>query len=157
MESCNLMNIKIIASIDNSVKHIFSKMCMVHFEKSDESIENIKFAYCGIVGFSGQLTGNIALSLSDETAKHLVTRLVGYEVDEISDIVDGVSEFVNMVAGNTKAEFMELDISLSLPEIIRGENIQLNFRRYSKKEKILYSSEIGNLLLSFAYKMDTID
>ena len=48
--------------------------------------------------------------------------LVGERYDEVND---DVSELTNMIAGNAKANFKQLEMSLALPTVIVGSNLDL--------------------------------
>jgi len=52
--------------------------------------------------------------------------LVSERYDEVNDdVIDTVGELTNMIAGNAKANFEQLEMSLALPTVIVGSNLDL--------------------------------
>ena len=81
----------------------------------------------GVIGMSGTAKGTVAVKLPVRTALSLVGRMVGTEFKTIDrSIVDGIGEFVNILAGIAKKRYPGHKISLSLPTVVRGDLFILN-------------------------------
>lgn len=135
---------KIEEAFSRAVKDTFHKMLM--FEVSEvkgEVSESMDIS--AIVDFTGGLKGSVSLSFNMNTASKVVSAFVGEEITNPLEIEDGVGELANMIAGNAKSEFDELEISISIPKISKiesavGNNILSN----------LYSCEAGEILVKVA-------
>lgn len=76
----------------------------------------------GLIGFSGDSVGCVMLSFPMDVACRVATAFAGTEIDDNHpDFTDAIGELANMVAGNAKAEFTEMNISISLPSVITGK------------------------------------
>lgn len=115
---------KVVVPFTHSVRQVFSRMAGVqttvgtpHMKTHPVSTYNI----CGIIGFSGQLTGSVVLSLSDNAGDRLVEAFAGAKLDRQSpDFADAVGELANMVAGCAKQQ-MGAGTSISLPSVVIGK------------------------------------
>jgi chemotaxis protein CheX len=139
-------------AVANAVIRTFQKMIMVEctpVESRQSDADSVGFS--GIIGFSGYINGNCVLRLSEQTAREAVTRLSGEQVDDTSEIADGVGELVNMIAGNAKAALVNLKLSLSMPEVIRGQDHEIGFHRFGELIDLHFSSEIGDIEVITAY------
>ena len=102
-----------------------------------------------VIELSGSVSGTIILTLSDETAVKLVTRLLGIEVSELDqDVFDGISEMLNIIAGGAKANLpgsQESPIHLGIPRIFQDINgYSTNIKEWAR---IPFDSEWGSLEL----------
>ena len=81
----------------------------------------------GIIGLSKQIRGNVAYSMSEDTAKRIAsTMMMGMEVAEFDEMAQSaISELVNMVTANSVIHFEEKGvlIDISPPVLIVGENV----------------------------------
>jgi chemotaxis protein CheX len=89
----------------------------------------------GLVGFLGARgEGFVALTFRFDLARRIVGRLLGQSPDGLSDddVIDGVGEMINMVAGRAKSRFAGTPFALqcALPQVITGRGHQLGFRRH---------------------------
>ncbi|MBN2530078.1 MAG: chemotaxis protein CheX [Deltaproteobacteria bacterium] len=80
-----------------------------------------------IVGLHGETrNGNMALNLSERTAKHLAGKLMGEEIFALDDdAIDALCEIGNMIAGRFKELLMGTAHefrTISLPAVIFGAN-----------------------------------
>ena len=78
-----------------------------------------------ILGFAGDLVGNLVLSFPEAVAKDVVSRMIGEMPDWDSPFLrEGVAEIANMIVGNAKARFssqQECRFKFSLPSLITGK------------------------------------
>jgi len=78
----------------------------------------------GIIGFTGEATGSMALSFSEGCILKIVANMLGEDIKEINgDIKDAVGEITNMVSGaaRQKLESLGLSISAAIPTVISGK------------------------------------
>jgi chemotaxis protein CheX len=102
----------------------------------------------GVIGLSGKAVGSVVLSLSAELAMRAASHMLMAEIGEINDdVTDAVGELANMVAGAAKAELEELDMSVSLPNVITGTNYHVRFPSEVKPICIAFASEWGPMVL----------
>lgn len=75
-----------------------------------------------VIGMSGDAVGCVVLSLPMTTACNIATKFAGVPLSqEHPDFSDALGELANMVAGQAKAKFEGLNVSISLPSVIVGK------------------------------------
>ena len=80
----------------------------------------------GVIGLSGEAQGVISLSFPKALALKVVSSLLGTEIKIIGDeVTDGIGEIVNIVAGYAKQYLTEYKLSISLPNVVIGNNHQI--------------------------------
>ncbi len=84
------------------------------------------FDLSAVIGLTGAATGSFVLSAPREAARNIVTRMLG-ESQPVSDqdLVDGIGELVNIIAGRACRKLGERGIeglNLSLPTVIMGRH-----------------------------------
>lgn len=82
------------------------------------------------MGLAGDSDGVLVISLTSRLAKQIVGSMLGMSEDEFdsdADILDGVGEIGNMVAGGAKTTLAKggLSFKLSLPTTVAGDKIVL--------------------------------
>lgn len=74
----------------------------------------------GIIGFSGDIVGNVIVSFERLAAERVVSKFAGCEMTVGSDdFVDAIGELTNMIAGHAKKDF-GVDASITVPSVIVG-------------------------------------
>jgi len=82
----------------------------------------------GIIGLSGHAIGTVVLGLDREVAIQATEVLLQERPDTINDDVrDAIGELTNMIAGGAKAKLEQLELSVSLPNILTGKNHCIEF------------------------------
>ena len=82
-----------------------------------------------MIGLAGTYTGILSIHCPQALAKTITSNMLGMEVDEIGeDVNDALGEIANMLGGHVKQVFSKggLDINLSLPTVISGEEYCVN-------------------------------
>ena len=106
-----------------------------------------------IIGLAGDTTGALVLSFSRETAIEMVSRLEGKQYIALgAEILDGVGEMVNIIAGNAKKDLLEYRISISLPGIITGNDYRINWPQGVPVISIPIESEAGPFAINVSIK-----
>jgi chemotaxis protein CheX len=115
--------VKLIAPFMNAVRDVLQTMAHVQtrvdkpFLKTDASTS---YQVCGIIGFSGQLTGSVMVSFSDAAAEKLVEAFAGAKLARNDpDFADAIGELTNMIAGSAKQHLGGL-ASISIPTVVIG-------------------------------------
>jgi chemotaxis protein CheX len=117
-------NSKLIMPFMAAVRDVFQKMAGVKttigkpFLKTEAGPS---YEVCGIIGFSGEITGSVVLSLSDTAAEKLVEAFAGVSMKRSdADFADAVGELANMVAGSAKKS-LGAQASISVPSVVIGK------------------------------------
>jgi chemotaxis protein CheX len=96
-----------------------------HADKIEKTLD-----YSTVVGLTGEKDGVLVITLTAALAKQVVGAMLGMdesELDENEDILDGVGELGNMVAGGAKTALQDSPhhFDLALPTTIRGDEVVL--------------------------------
>lgn len=89
------------------------------------------------IGVTGDLSGSVVLSMSEEAAKFIASKMMfGMEVKELDDMAkSAISELGNMVAGNSASFFVNIgkNINITPPSLYTGKDLTI----YAYKGKAL--------------------
>lgn len=98
----------------------------------------------GIIGLAGETVGAVVLSFSRESAIKVISKMEGRPYQALTnDVIDGVGELVNIIAGNAKKDLNEFRIDISLPGIVTGNNYQIHWPEGIPVIAIPFDSEYG--------------
>jgi len=107
----------------------------------------------GIIGLAGETQGAVVLSFSRETAIQIVSRFADHPYKALSsDVIDGVGELINIIAGNAKKDLREFRIDISLPGVITGKNYKIHWPENVPVITIPFSSEAGDFTVNVSLK-----
>jgi chemotaxis protein CheX len=122
------MNSKLIMPFMAAVLDVFQKMAGVKTTIGKPFIKTeagSAYEVCGIIGFSGEITGSVVLSFSDSAAEKLVEAFAGVSMKRSDpDFADAVGELANMVAGSAKKGLGAL-ASISVPSVVIGKGFSI--------------------------------
>jgi chemotaxis protein CheX len=111
-----------------------------HLLKDPQSLYEVS----GIIGLAGQTTGAVVLSFPRETAMAVVGRMAGKTyLGLTNEVLDGVGELVNIIAGNAKKYLEEFRIVISLPGVIVGTSYKIKWPEGIPVIAIPFESELG--------------
>jgi CheY-specific phosphatase CheX len=134
----------------SSTLNTFQTMLMIELTPIiSEPYPVIECEFAGMIGFSGDSSGNIAICMSRATAMEAAASFVGEKITEDSELSDCVGELVNMIAGNAKSCLDDKNILLSLPEVIVGRDIKIDFCRFKTRTDLFFESSAGPIHLIF--------
>ena len=109
-----------------------------------------------IIGISGSINGNIALSMPYDTAKKIASAMMmGMEVAEIDEIsVSALGELTNMVCGQAAIDFsmQNLTAEITPPTIIHGDNMKAIISQV-ETTAVELSSSLGNIELNIGLEI----
>jgi len=110
----------------------------------------------GIIGISGNAKGMISLSFPRDTAIKVTNKFVGMDNTDISDdTIDAIGELANIIAGYAKKELTSLNISISLPSVVMGDNHRVKEPKDVFSFVVPFSTELGKFDLAVSLKSDT--
>lgn len=84
----------------------------------------------GIIGIVGDLAGSVVISLPEDLALKIVSNFLGEEKSVLDhEVIDGIGEILNMIAGGAKKIFSDrhkIRFKISVPSVIVGKNHSIN-------------------------------
>lgn len=106
-----------------------------------------------LIGISGTVHGVVALRFPNATALSFASRMLGSEMSVVNDeVVDAVSELVNMVAGSAKAKFnTDPPLELGLPTVVEGTGYKLKYPSKSVWLEVPFTSDAGPFSIEVTY------
>ncbi len=106
-----------------------------------------------IIGLAGETIGAIVLTFSRETAIRMISKFSGHTYIAVTaDVIDGVGELTNILAGNAKQDLLEFRIEISLPGVVIGKNSHINWPKGIPVITIPFESEYGTFSLNVSLK-----
>ena len=148
----------------DTTREVFSTMAAMEVESKgvieiDGSTESKDLTSCmditGILGFSGGRKGSLLVSMPEPCALKAVGGMLGIEFDAIdSDVRDGVSELVNMIAGGAKTKLQSkgMGFELSIPNTVIGQSHQITAPANSKRTRLEFGSPAGDFFIEVHFK-----
>ena len=107
----------------------------------------------GIIGLSGSAQGSIAISFPKAMALRVVSLLIGQEIKVVGpDLSDGIGEIANIIAGNAKQHITNLNLSISLPNVVIGKSHSLSGQRGIPTLMIPFASDMGDFAMEVSLK-----
>jgi chemotaxis protein CheX len=107
----------------------------------------------GIISFMGDVNYIIMLALPKDSAIAMASKFCGFDIDyDSADMGDVVGELANVLAGDIVARMSKEDfkITMSLPTIMRGHDVEPLLPRGLPLEKLNFSSGEGAFVLKVA-------
>lgn len=141
------MDVRYINPFVRSINNTFEAMCGLPVSVGKPQIKGSGRAgtdVSGVIGFSGDAAGCVVLHFDSDTASKIATKFAGIDVTpDHPDFADAIGELANMVAGGAKAQFDGLDVSISLPNVIVGENHNVSASRVAPRIVVPCDTEAG--------------
>jgi len=140
----------IVEMFKEAATRTFSTTLMVDLTVVEGEVPEPEWEIFGLIGLSGDVNGNVAVCLRNDTAREIIYRFTGEQARGIEDITDGVGEIVNIIAGNAKSYMTDKRVFLSLPEVVQGKSVKIDFKKFKERVEIRFASDIGPVKLIFA-------
>ncbi len=125
-----MMDVKYILPFLESIKSIMEQFGIADIKRgklAKRDIMHVSTDITAVIGVVGQLRGNIAYSMSTDTAKRIVSAMMmGMPVDQLDEMGrSAIGEFANMVTGNASILLSSngLEVDITPPSIIFGRDI----------------------------------
>ena len=110
-------------------------------------------AVSAIIGLAGETRGAVVLSFSRETAMRIVSKMAGQEYKMLSnEVIDGVGELINIIAGNAKQDLLDFRIEISLPGVITGNSYKIRWPEGIPVVAIPFTTELGPFTVNVSLK-----
>lgn len=114
---------------------------------------NHKFDVSGVIGLSGEAQGVIALSFPKAMALKIVGALLRTDEEiQHDDMVDGIGEIANIVAGLAKQDLGDFKFSISLPNVVIGSNHKIATQSGVPAVMIPIKTEYGEFAIEVSLK-----
>lgn len=98
------MDVKCINPFLDSVKSVLAQLGITDIKMSGLNKKEkmyVDLEITSIIGIVGSIKGNIAYSMSEETAKKAVSMMMGMSIENIDEIGrSAIGELTNMITGN---------------------------------------------------------
>lgn len=76
----------------------------------------------GVIGFTGKVRGAMLIGMSEEVACKTISSFLDKEILTIdADVLDGIGEIINIIAGGASAKLAEYRIGLGIPTVLVGK------------------------------------
>ena len=145
------MDVRYINPFVKSVSNTFQTMCNLSINVGKPQLkqgDGPSADITSVIGFSGDAAGSVALLFSYDTASKIATAFSGTEITpEHPDFADAIGELANMVAGGAKSQFEGLKISVSLPNVIRGKNLNMSASKNTPRIVIPCNTDAGTVYM----------
>ncbi|MSN25425.1 MAG: chemotaxis protein CheX [Geobacter sp.] len=144
----------------SATQEVFSTMIMMDIVDEfplKEPVSRFKCSITGMVGFAGSYSGVISIHCPVELALKITSNMLGVECDEVNeDLNDAIGEIANMLGGSVKQVLSKggLDVKLSIPTVISGEDYTVNSLSDSDCVVIPFVVEGHNLLVGLTLKKE---
>jgi chemotaxis protein CheX len=148
------MDVRFINPFVQSVKRVFETMVHVkmtvgrpYLKPDSPTAADVS----GIIGFSGDAAGAVVISFPKDVACKAASNFAGIDIDEKhADFADAIGELANMVAGNARKEFTDLNIRISLPSVVIGEQFLVSNSKTTPRIIIPCKCELGEINVEVA-------
>lgn len=141
------MDVRYVNPFVGSICNTFEIMCQLPVTVGKPELKTDRGPCAdvsSVIGFSGGAAGSVVLDFSFDVASKLASAFAGTEMNpEHPDFADALGELANMVAGGAKAKFEGLNISISLPNVIVGENHNVSVSRNAPRIVIPCTTDAG--------------
>lgn len=152
------LNVDYINPFIESTVNTFSTMCSIDVKRERLFLKGDGaeiYGVTGIIGLGGEASGSVVLNFPAEVAIAGVGSFVGEAYETItSDVVDGVGELTNIIAGDAKNRLSQKGYSfdIGLPKIVVGRNYVTAQSKSIPCIVIMFNSDIGNFSIEVSLK-----
>ena len=144
----------------HATKEVFNTMVMLDLEDSYPLREPVTTFHCsvtGMVGLAGTYTGILSIHCPRSFALRITSNMLGMDVEEVGeDVNDALGEIANMLGGYVKQILSKggLDINLSIPTVISGEEYTVNSMSDSNCVIIPFTNEGERFLVGLKLRKE---
>jgi chemotaxis protein CheX len=135
--------------VAQAAAQILSATCGVTIQPIEgEDYHTSGDAIIGVISLAGDVEWSLFLGLPSETAVAAGFKFAGFEIPfDSADMGDAVGELTNMLAGQVKMNLDQKGINadISLPSVIRAENMTVLGQTQNPIHKKCFASELGEL------------
>jgi len=159
-ESTKFTEERLAGYIIGATQEVFTTMIMMDPKDEfpmREPVSRFKCSITGMVGFAGTYSGVISIHCPVSLAMKITSNMLGMECDEVNDdLNDAIGEIANMLGGSVKQVLSKggLDVKLSIPTVISGEDYTVNSLSDSDCVVIPFIAEGQKFLVGLTLKKD---
>jgi len=143
-----------------SVTELFDTMLDMEISFVDDGVEAGKIEgrlVSGILSFTGDVTGNFRVQVSEVFARIMAAEMLGMDLEELEgndEVKDVILEACNIVGGNLKSGFDDsgLKCILSAPSITTGSHFDINTLNMARYEKYIFHHQEHIFLVEVCVK-----
>jgi chemotaxis protein CheX len=107
----------------------------------------------GVIGLNGQAQGIISISYPKIVALRVVSALLGSDIKIVGpELIDGIGEITNIIAGNAKKHLSHYNLAISLPNVVIGKGHRIEIARDVIAIIVPLSAAIGSIAMEVALK-----
>jgi chemotaxis protein CheX len=150
------LDVKLIAPFVESVRTVLRTMVNVETTVQKPYLKTSAGQYnvFGIIGFSGDLTGNVTVSFTRSSAAKLVEAFTGSSIEPDSPhFADAIGELANMIAGSAKSK-LGLDARITVPSVVMGDSCHMATLTGMPCVVIPCTSALGDFAIEVAIKQN---
>ena len=120
----------IVQSLIHAAEDVFKTMIFMEIKAQEpferkglESLSDIT----GVISQTGDIMGSVILSMEGFTSQKVVSSMLGDQIENPHEVVDGIGEICNMVVGMAKTEMSNYscDFEISVPVMITGKGARI--------------------------------
>jgi chemotaxis protein CheX len=108
----------------------------------------------GIIGITGDATGSMSISFTENCICHIVSNMFGENISNLNpEVEDAVGEITNMISGDARRELAEKGITLqgAIPTVVTGKNHAIKHQAKGPTIAIPFSTKAGNFVVEFCF------
>ncbi len=112
--------------LEESVEDAFTATISLTPQLTDKTVMSEEECIICSIGFTGTIDGSFSICLSYSSAKVIVSKMLQSDMENMSDdIIDGISEQINMIAGGVKMKLSgeEHGFEIGIPTTIKGNRM----------------------------------
>jgi len=80
----------------------------------------------GVIGLTGTVRGAMLIGMKEELACKTVSLFLGQNMNSVNeDVLDGIGEITNIIAGSAAAKLSDFKIGLGLPTVLLGKEYKM--------------------------------
>ncbi len=132
---------------------VLKTACSLSLEPHEEEASVSPEVVIAIISLVGQVEWSLFIGLPKTTAVGLAAKFAGFEIPYDSpDMGDAVGELANLLAGDVKARLDARGVKadISLPTVLRAQDIHVLIQRNSPSRKNCYRSELGPMWIGMS-------
>lgn len=147
-------------ALRTNLKRVFEDDFSLSESKFDSYQERYSHGLSVVIGIIGRAKGRMILDTSFEAAQKITESFLGRKIVEKDFIIDSVSEFANIVAGNAASmlnkKIKGLNLRLSPPTVFEGKNLKTTFPK-SENVSFLVNVNENRVFLNISLERGNLD
>jgi chemotaxis protein CheX len=144
----------------DATREVFSMMVMMEVTDKyplKDPVHCFNCSITGLVGFAGTYSGLVSVNCPLDLALKIASSMIGEICNEVNDdLNDAIGEVTNMIGGSVKQLLSKggLDVNLSIPTVISGENYTINTLSDSDCVVVPFTVEEYTMLVGLTLKKE---